>query len=41
MIGFSGDYGPGHDAALDDPTGIALDSKGYLYFCGYQQQPDS
>lgn len=32
-IGFSGDNGPGVDASLDDPSGIALDSKGYLYLC--------
>ena len=30
-IGFSGDFGPGPDAELDDPTGIAVDSKGYVY----------
>lgn len=29
--GFSGDFGPAIDAELDDPTSIALDSKGYLY----------
>jgi uncharacterized protein (TIGR03437 family) len=29
--GFSGDFGPGPDAELDDPASIALDSKGYLY----------
>jgi uncharacterized protein (TIGR03437 family) len=33
MIGFSGDNGPAIDASLDGPSGIALDSKGYLYFC--------
>ncbi len=32
-IGYSGDNGPGADASVNDPTGIALDSKGYLYFC--------
>ena len=32
-IGYSGDNGPGIDASLDDPTAIALDSKGYLYIC--------
>lgn len=32
-IGFSGDNGPGTEASLDEPTGIALDSKGYLYIC--------
>ncbi|MGP0074664.1 MAG: hypothetical protein ACLPWF_22360 [Bryobacteraceae bacterium] len=32
-IGYSGDNGPAVDAALDQPTGIALDSKGYLYIC--------
>src|ERR1700722_17329808 len=32
-IGFSGDNGPGTDASLNEPTGIALDSKGYLYIC--------
>jgi uncharacterized protein (TIGR03437 family) len=32
-IGFSGDNGPGADASLDEPTGIALDSQGYLYIC--------
>ena len=32
-IGFSGDNGPATHASLDDPTGIALDSKGYLYIC--------
>ncbi len=30
-VGFSGDFGPATDAELDDPTSIALDSKGYLY----------
>lgn len=30
-IGFSGDFGPAVDAALDDPIGLALDSAGYLY----------
>jgi uncharacterized protein (TIGR03437 family) len=30
-IGFSGDFGPGPDAELDDPAGIALDSNGNLY----------
>jgi uncharacterized protein (TIGR03437 family) len=32
-IGYSGDNGPAVDAALDEPSGIALDSKGYLYIC--------
>jgi uncharacterized protein (TIGR03437 family) len=32
-IGFSGDNGPAIDAALDEPSGIALDSSGYLYIC--------
>jgi uncharacterized protein (TIGR03437 family) len=32
-IGYSGDNGPGVGAELDEPTGMALDSKGYLYFC--------
>jgi uncharacterized protein (TIGR03437 family) len=32
-IGYSGDNGPGADASLYDPSGIALDSKGYLYIC--------
>ncbi len=32
-IGYSGDNGPAIDASLDDPTAIALDSKGYLYIC--------
>ncbi|MBV9771114.1 MAG: hypothetical protein JOZ32_16195 [Bryobacterales bacterium] len=31
--GFSGDNGPAIDAALDEPSGIALDSQGYLYIC--------
>jgi trimeric autotransporter adhesin len=30
-IGFSGDFGPGPDAELDDPASIALDSKGDVY----------
>jgi uncharacterized protein (TIGR03437 family) len=33
MIGSSGDNGPGVDAALDSPSGIALDAHGYLYIC--------
>ncbi len=32
-IGYSGDNGPATQAALDDPTAIALDAKGYLYIC--------
>jgi uncharacterized protein (TIGR03437 family) len=32
-IGSSGDNGPGPDAALDEPSGIALDANGYLYIC--------
>jgi uncharacterized protein (TIGR03437 family) len=32
-IGFSGDNGPAIGAALDEPSGMALDSKGYLYVC--------
>ncbi len=32
-IGYTGDNGPAIDAALDEPSGMALDSKGYLYFC--------
>jgi uncharacterized protein (TIGR03437 family) len=32
-IGFSGDNGPGTDASLNEPSGIALDSNGYLYIC--------
>ncbi len=32
-IGYSGDNGLGTNASLDDPTAIALDSKGYLYIC--------
>ena len=32
-IGYSGDNGPGVNAELNEPTGMALDSKGYLYFC--------
>lgn len=31
--GYSGDNGPGIDAALDEPSGIALDANGYLYIC--------
>jgi uncharacterized protein (TIGR03437 family) len=30
-VGFSGDFGPGTDAELDDPKSIALDSNGYVY----------
>jgi uncharacterized protein (TIGR03437 family) len=30
-LGFSGDFGPAIDAEFDDPKGIALDSKGFLY----------
>ncbi|HEX5227794.1 MAG TPA: IPT/TIG domain-containing protein [Bryobacteraceae bacterium] len=32
-IGYSGDNGPAVDAVLNEPTGIALDSNGYLYIC--------
>src|ERR1700677_254828 len=32
-IGYSGDNGPGTDASVNEPTGIALDSQGYLCFC--------
>jgi uncharacterized protein (TIGR03437 family) len=32
-IGFGGDNGAALDAELNEPTGIALDSKGYLYIC--------
>ncbi|MGA2882110.1 MAG: IPT/TIG domain-containing protein [Bryobacteraceae bacterium] len=32
-IGYSGDNGPAIDAALDEPSGIALDAQGYLYIC--------
>lgn len=32
-IGYSGDNGPGPNASVNEPTGIALDSRGYLYFC--------
>jgi uncharacterized protein (TIGR03437 family) len=32
-IGYSGDNGPGNQASVDEPTGMALDSRGYLYFC--------
>jgi uncharacterized protein (TIGR03437 family) len=32
-VGFSGDNGPAIDAVFDHPTGIALDSAGYLYIC--------
>jgi uncharacterized protein (TIGR03437 family) len=32
-VGYSGDNGPGPDAALDEPSGIALDANGYLYIC--------
>ena len=32
-IGFSGDNGPGTDASLNEPSGMALDSQGYLYLC--------
>jgi uncharacterized protein (TIGR03437 family) len=32
-IGFSGDNGPAIDAELNEPSGIALDSHGYLYIC--------
>lgn len=31
--GYSGDNGPAVDAQLDEPSAIALDSKGYLYIC--------
>lgn len=32
-IGYGGDNGLAIDAELDEPTGIALDSNGYLYIC--------
>jgi uncharacterized protein (TIGR03437 family) len=32
-LGFSGDNGPAIDAVFNHPTGIALDSAGYLYIC--------
>jgi uncharacterized protein (TIGR03437 family) len=32
-IGYTGDNGPAVDAALDEPSGLALDANGYLYFC--------
>ena len=32
-IGYSGDNGLAVNAELDEPTGIALDSNGYLYIC--------
>lgn len=32
-IGYTGDNGPAAGASLDEPTGIALDSNGYLYIC--------
>ena len=33
QIGYSGDNGPAVDAEFDEPSGIALDSHGYLYIC--------
>ena len=33
VSGYSGDNGPATDASLNDPTAMALDSKGYLYLC--------
>lgn len=33
VIGFTGDNGPAVDASFDEPTGIALDSNGFLYVC--------
>jgi uncharacterized protein (TIGR03437 family) len=32
-IGYTGDNGPAIDASLNEPSGMALDSNGYLYFC--------
>lgn len=32
-IGYSGDNGPATKASLDQPSGMALDSAGYLYIC--------
>lgn len=32
-IGYAGDNGAAVDATLNEPTGIALDSNGYLYIC--------
>jgi uncharacterized protein (TIGR03437 family) len=32
-IGYSGDNGPAINASLNNPSAIALDSKGYLYIC--------
>lgn len=36
--GYSGDGGPGHEAMLREPNGIAFDSKGQLYIADVQDQ---
>jgi trimeric autotransporter adhesin len=33
LNGYSGDNGPATEASLNEPSAIALDSKGYLYIC--------